>query len=431
MPDPQEHGKVSQLRNFTRDESRQLTDIMIGFAHSPQCVGPMSHAMSEIFGDRKLTDLLRSAAGSESCQSVFPAWFLFDRPIVKDGQTPADVFSGGDMLRLTRGHRTYLERMRVSHLRPYEVRAVHRDEALVLHDLWNGDVVRINERIATRYALPGSTIFARVIEGPEGALEMHGVLSFPRVRMEELVRGLRRAYGAAQERRTDRSEGAFFKDATPWIMHSWLESFRPPGRARRSSAQSGKAASAKRVLQLEVVLEEVKPRVWRRLLVPSTMTLDALSKVLERVMGWESYHLHEFEIDGILYGIPDPEFPRNVRDERGRLLSDFDWKKGSRCFYRYDFGDGWRHRVCVEKIDDPEPGVKYPQCIDGGAACPPEDVGGVGGYAEFLKVLRNPKHEDHDHFREWARRGRRDFDPQAFDVDAANKGLGARVLIPV
>jgi hypothetical protein len=110
---------------------------------------------------------------------------------------------------------------------------------------------------------------------------------------------------------------------------------------------------------------------------------------------------------------------------------DFDWKKGLRFFYRYDFGDDWRYRVRVESIDDPEPGVQYPRCTDGGAACPPEDVAGVGGYADFLKVLRNPKHEDHDHFRQWARRGRRDFDPQAFDINVANKNLNARVLIPV
>lgn len=431
MPDFQGNGNVSQLRHFTRDECRELTDIMIGFAHSPQCAGPMSHAMSEIFGDRELTDDLRSVAESESCQSVFHTWFLFDRPIVKNGQTPADIFSGGDTLRLTRGQRTYLERMSVSHLHPYEVRAVHRDEALVLHDLWNGDIVRINERIATRYARPGSMIFARVIEGPEGDPEMYGVLAFPRVCMDELLGGMRRVYAAVQERRTDRSEGAFFKDATPWITHSWLESFRPMGGARRSAAQSGAAASAKRVLQLEIVLEEVNPRVCRRLLVSNTMTLEALTKVLERVMGWESYHLHEFEIDGISYGVPDPEFPRDVRDERGRRLSDFDWKKGSRFLYRYDFGDGWRHRISVEEIDDPKPGMKYPGCIDGGAACPPEDVGGVRGYAEFLKVLRDPNHEDYAHFREWARRGRRDFDPKVFDVNAANKGISARVLIPV
>src|SRR5271157_4603129 len=161
MPDSDESGKVSQLRHFTRDENRQLSDMMVAFAHSPQCAGPMSHAMSEAFGDlAKLSDDLRSAVASESCQSVFHTWFLFDRPIVKDGQTPADVFSGGDMLRLTRGQRTYLERMRASHLRPYEVREVHRDAGLVLRDLWNGDVLQINERIATRYARPGSTIFA-------------------------------------------------------------------------------------------------------------------------------------------------------------------------------------------------------------------------------------------------------------------------------
>src|ERR1700730_3037509 len=103
---------VSALREFTREESRKLTDMMMAFAHSPQCIGPMSSAISEIFGDiGSLTDDVRTAAESESCQSVFHTWFLFDRPIVKDGQTQRGIdcrtgasqafLGGGESLRET------------------------------------------------------------------------------------------------------------------------------------------------------------------------------------------------------------------------------------------------------------------------------------------------------------------------------------------
>jgi hypothetical protein len=253
-----DQGNVSSLRQFTREESRKLSDMMMAFAHSPQCAGPMSHAMSEVFGDiRSLTDDLRTAVESESCQSVFHTWFLFDRPIVRDGQTMIDVFSGNDALGLTRGQLRYLERMRLSHLRPYAVREVHRDVALVLHDLWNGEVVKIAERIATWHAEPGSSIFARVIEGPEGNFEMHGMLAFPRDQMDELLEGLRRVHGATRERLPEHSDAVYFKDVTSWIMRSWLESFRPP---RRTSSNANKTPLGKRVLQLQNVLEAVKPR---------------------------------------------------------------------------------------------------------------------------------------------------------------------------
>ena len=93
MSNFKDQGNVSSLRQFTREESRKLSDMMMAFAHSPQCAGPMSRAISEVFGDiRGLTDDRRTAVESESCQSVFHTWFLFDRPIVRGGQTMIDVF---------------------------------------------------------------------------------------------------------------------------------------------------------------------------------------------------------------------------------------------------------------------------------------------------------------------------------------------------
>lgn len=83
-------------------------------------------------------------------------------------------------------------------------------------------------------------------------------------------------------------------------------------------------------------------------------------------------------------------------------------------------GDTWQHTVLIEKTLPVEPGVKYPRCIDGKRACPPEDCGGPWGYSDFLDAVQNPKHERHEELLEWVGDG---FDPEAFDPEAVNKEL--------
>jgi hypothetical protein len=423
---------VTSLTGFTRDESRQISELMMGFVHSPQCAGPMRQALSEIFGDiAALAEDVRIAAQSESCQSAFHTWFMFDRPITEDGHTLVDVFLTDESFRLTRGQRRYLERMRASHLRPYEVCSVELDEGLVLRDLWNNEIVHVWERAATHYAQPRSALFARVIQGPNGGLEMHGLLSVQRADIYDQVRWFKMMHRASSEKNTALPDSQFFKEMTPTILRGWLESFRTPPRRRHSPPRKKKTKSTARILQLKITLEGVRPKIWRRLLVTERMTLVSLSKAIERVMGWESYHAHEFDIAGVSYGKPDPDYPSDTRNEQERRLEDFDLGKGSAFVYRYDFGDNWHHRVVVEKVLEAEPGASYPACIDGSQACPPEDVGGTSGYAEFRRILRTPNHPVHERYKEWSRRGRRNFDPDAFDVGAANKGLSPRVVVPL
>jgi hypothetical protein len=88
--------------------------------------------------------------------------------------------------------------------------------------------------------------------------------------------------------------------------------------------------------------------------------------------------------------------------------------------YEYDFGDSWEHELLVEKILPPEPGVRYPLCLKGKGACPPEDVGGVWGYDSFLEAIADPKHPEHDDMLEWVGG---EFDPEAFDLDEVNEAL--------
>jgi len=88
--------------------------------------------------------------------------------------------------------------------------------------------------------------------------------------------------------------------------------------------------------------------------------------------------------------------------------------------YEYDFGDCWEHEIIVEKVMEPEAGIKYPRCLAGERACPPEDCGGPGGYEELLEVLDDPRHEDYEDYRGWAGE---DFDPERFDLEKVNRAL--------
>lgn len=175
-----------------------------------------------------------------------------------------------------------------------------------------------------------------------------------------------------------------------------------------------------KIFELEIVLAEVAPRVRRRVQVPGEIDLAVLHEVVQSVMGWTNSHLHEFEIAGRRYGIPDPDWPgQRVTDEaRGMLFRLV--KQGDRFGYLYDFGDNWAHEIAVEKITSAEPGVRYPRCLTGQGACPPEDVGGLWGYEEFQVALADPAHPGHDERREWVGG---EFDPHGFDPAEADRAL--------
>ena len=186
-----------------------------------------------------------------------------------------------------------------------------------------------------------------------------------------------------------------------------------------------------KIFELEIVLAKVAPPVRRRVQVPGDVTLAVLHEVVQSAMRWTNSHLHEFEIAGRRYGIPDPDWDdQNVTDEaKGKLFRLVG--KGARFGYLYDFGDDWIHQLTVEKITAPEPGVRYPRCVYGQGACPPEDVGGPWGYEEFLAVLADPSHPEHDERLEWVGGP---FDPHRFDLDEADQALewlGWRPFAPV
>src|SRR4051794_35035090 len=151
-----------------------------------------------------------------------------------------------------------------------------------------------------------------------------------------------------------------------------------------------------KIFELEIVLAKVVPPVRRRGQVPGEIDLAVLHEVVQSAMGWTNSHLHEFEIAGRRYGIPDPDWPgEHLTDEaKGKLVRLV--KQGDRFGYLYDFGDNWVHEITVDRVVAAEPGVRYPRCVAGQGACPPEDVGGIWGYEEFQAALADPAHPDHD-----------------------------------
>ncbi len=179
--------------------------------------------------------------------------------------------------------------------------------------------------------------------------------------------------------------------------------------------------SAKPLWQLRIELMGIKPVIWRRVLVPGTITLGKLHQVIQEAMGWLDVHLHEFDINDVRFGEPDPEWDTGdvISEKRVKLKNALE---GTATFhYMYDFGDGWNHRIKVEKVLPPDSSLKSPLCIDGANACPPEDVGGVYGYMEFLEAIANPENPESQRMLDWC--GKPDFNPTYFDTVQTNINL--------
>jgi hypothetical protein len=172
----------------------------------------------------------------------------------------------------------------------------------------------------------------------------------------------------------------------------------------------------RQIYQLKITLGEVAPPIWRRVLVPGGYTLDRVHRVIQHAMGWQDHHLHSFDIDGNQYGEPDPDSELALRDELDSRL-DAVAGKGSHFGYTYDFGDWWEHEILVEDVFPADPDERYPCCVAGARACPPEDVGGLRAYLELIAALSDADHPRHDAWREWL--GRR-YDPETFLPDIAS-----------
>ena len=181
--------------------------------------------------------------------------------------------------------------------------------------------------------------------------------------------------------------------------------------------------TAASIARLLVTLDEVKPPVRRRVEAPLAIRLDRLHLVLQAAMGWTNSHLYEIRARNVGWGLPDPDFGDGPLDAKKARLVDVLEDVGAKTLkYLYDFGDGWEHTVKVERIADAVPGMAYPVLIDAVGRCPPEDVGGSWGYAEFLDAIADPAHENHAEMKEWAGEP---FDPKIVDVKALTDDVAA------
>jgi hypothetical protein len=177
----------------------------------------------------------------------------------------------------------------------------------------------------------------------------------------------------------------------------------------------------KLVYQYKIVLNEIKPITWRRIVVPASYSFWDLHVAIQDAMGWSDSHLHLFRITNPrtgqidAFGIPDDD---PIDEEMDCLpgwempIAEYFTKPGDKAEYEYDFGDSWEHGLVLEGILLKQSKIKYPICLAGARACPPEDCGGVYGYRDMLKIIQNPSHGEHESMLEWL--GGK-YDPDVFD----------------
>lgn len=166
------------------------------------------------------------------------------------------------------------------------------------------------------------------------------------------------------------------------------------------------------IYQFKIALKFIKPKIWRQIQVPANYTFEDLHVAIQNAIGWENYHLHQFEMVtqrhyGMVIGTNDCDQLDHKATIEQYFLSPKD-----KALYLYDFGDSWEHEIILEKILPRVKNAKYPQCIKGKRACPPEDCGGVWGYGYLLEIIQNPNHEEYAERIEWL--GEK-YDPEEFN----------------
>jgi hypothetical protein len=155
---------------------------------------------------------------------------------------------------------------------------------------------------------------------------------------------------------------------------------------------------------LRIELEDIKPLIWRRVSVRTSMKLKAAHDVIQSIMGWLDCHLWEFAANGQGYSmlVPnDADWNERIKDVAKTKLSALLASGVREIGYVYDMGDNWQHRIIVEKLKAAEPGALYPQFLGGERRCPPEDCGGMPGYYEFLNNIASKQNKKRKAALDW------------------------------
>ncbi len=174
------------------------------------------------------------------------------------------------------------------------------------------------------------------------------------------------------------------------------------------------------IYQFKISLKRIKPSIWRRIQVPGNYNFWGLHLAIQDSMGWWDSHLHSFIVKNAStgekeeIGIPSDDFFDEIPMLPGWKEKISKWlnEGNKKAEYIYDFGDNWHHAITLEKILPRDDKIKYPRCIAGKRACPPEDCGGVGGYYNLLEIISNPTHEEYEEMMEWLGG---EYNPEAFD----------------
>ena len=179
------------------------------------------------------------------------------------------------------------------------------------------------------------------------------------------------------------------------------------------------------LIQLKITLKDVLPSIWRRVLVSDKSTLLDLHDLIQYCFDWKDYHLHLFKLGAMEFvRVEDWEEDGNrYQDDSMAHLGDLIPKfvpEGKQFVYLYDFGDGWEISILVEKILEDQERGQTPRFLAGKRAAPPDDVGGIGGYAYFLEAIQDPQHPEHKSYLTWIGGS---FNPDHFNVDEANQVL--------
>jgi hypothetical protein len=178
------------------------------------------------------------------------------------------------------------------------------------------------------------------------------------------------------------------------------------------------------IYQIKITLSDTKPLIWRRFLIDPNETLFKLHKTIQIIMGWTNSHMHQYRKNKIYYGKVDKrveaDFGFEVLDEKKfKILQVLD-KLKAKLIYEYDMGDSWEHILVLEKILPEDDKIKYPVCLDGAMACPPEDSGGIPGFYNFLEIIGNPDNDEYDEMMKWSGG---EFNPDEFNLHAINHSL--------
>lgn len=159
------------------------------------------------------------------------------------------------------------------------------------------------------------------------------------------------------------------------------------------------------IVQIRIVLQDVEPPIWRRVQVPAAFSLRRLHDVIQAVMCWLDYHLHQFEVGDKLYGQPEiaggDHFGPPLYSDRNTRLAQLLERGVARFTYTYDFGDDWQHDIEIERTLPAQPGIEYPILVEGERRGPPEDCGGPFGFMAFLDAMSDPGHPDHAELMDW------------------------------